>query len=561
VPDLSRLSEKVTAALAVEARKHRYRDDPVLWATEYLGLQLWSKQKEILYSIRDNRNTAVAAGRGVGKSFVAAVAMCWWVDVHPIGVDESGAPQTFVASTAPFAELIGAILWNNMKVLHALSRKRHEEFKRRQDEGEPLDDFAAADHPLPGYITGDNKWKTNDGILIGQGRKPPDNATESGFSGYHATYLLAIGDEAAGLSKEMIDNLRNITTGAENRLLLIANPTDPTSAMASIWQKDKATWTTMHISVLDSPKITNEEGFDASRITAMSGQDFIDEVVADYGEESADYKINVLGEWAFERGNNVFTDVVIAKAANTCVMADEVQYIQVGMDVARGETDYTELYAAYRGTVWTTDDLGNPLVETENKGLRVRHVKSWLNTPATSRDPERPGSAERANDIVRELGAAVIAVDAAGFGRAVSDALFLDLAEGRYGVVEVFGSKPSNDTRTFVNIRAEAIFEIERKMSQGEIDIDGSDDELLAQLRRVVFEYTDKGQRKIESKDSMKKRGLKSPDKVDALWYAATDFSPLVEDPYAGMKAGDKIPLDFDDFDLDSLPIRAGIPW
>lgn len=533
----------------------------MLWATEYLGLQLWSKQKEILYSIRDNRNTAVAAGRGVGKSFVAAVAMCWWVDVHPIGVDESGAPQTFVASTAPFAELIGAILWNNMKVLHALSRKRHEEFKRRRDEGEELAEYAAADHQLPGYITGDNKWKTNDGILIGQGRKPPDSATESGFSGYHATYLLAIGDEAAGLSKEMIDNLRNITTGEENRLLLIANPTDPTSAMASIWQKDKATWSTMHISVLDSPKITNEEGFDASRITAMSGQDFIDEVVADYGEESADYKINVLGQWAFERGNNVFSDVVIARAANACVLADEVQYIQIGMDVARGETDYTELYAAYRGSVWTTDEDGKPLEDTGKRGLRVRHLNSWLNTPASNPDPEHPGSAEQADVIVRQMGAAVIAVDAAGFGRAVSDALYLSLAKGLYGVVEVFGSKPSNDTRTFVNIRAEAIFEIERKMSQGEIDIDGADEELLTQLRRVVFEYTDKGQRKIESKDSMKKRGLKSPDKVDALWYAATDFSPLVEDPYAGMKAGDRIPLDYDLIEGDLVGVRPGVPW
>ncbi|MFK5282762.1 hypothetical protein ACI3PL_24665, partial [Lacticaseibacillus paracasei] len=61
------------AELAVDAIKNRrrreaYRHDPVLWAEEYLGVQLWSKQKDILRSIRDNRKTAVAAGHGVGKS-------------------------------------------------------------------------------------------------------------------------------------------------------------------------------------------------------------------------------------------------------------------------------------------------------------------------------------------------------------------------------------------------------------------------------------------------------------------------------------------------------------
>src|SRR5690606_31897618 len=48
---LSRLAPKIQDALAVEARKSRYREDPVAWVTGFLGRKVWSKQKEILYSI------------------------------------------------------------------------------------------------------------------------------------------------------------------------------------------------------------------------------------------------------------------------------------------------------------------------------------------------------------------------------------------------------------------------------------------------------------------------------------------------------------------------------
>lgn len=527
----------------------------MLWVEEYLGEFLWSKQKEILYSIRDNKNTACAAGHGVGKSKVAAFAMAWWVDVHPPN-------ETFVASTAPFADQISAILWNNLRIVHQKSKDRHAEYLRRQSEGEPLGEFAAADHSLYGYITGDNKWKTPLGVLLGQGRKPPDNKADSGYQGLHARYLLAIGDEAAGLNQDMVNALGNITTGADNRQLLICNPTDPTSAMAKIWSLNLKSWHRMNISVLDSPLITREEGWEHFANVGMSGPEYVEEMREKWGEDHPEYLIRVLGQWAFERGNNVFSDVSIARAVNAVVQPTEGKpYRQLGVDVARGNTDATVLYLCERGTVWETDPETNlPTKDTGRVGYRLRYLNSWFGKPLTWTDPENPGTAELVDTYARAEGVTTVAVDAAGMGVAVTDRL-AEIFQERYALVEVWGSKPSNDTRAFLNIRAEGIFDLAAAMERGDVDIDGTDEEFLTQLRSIVFEYTDKGQKKIESKDSMKNRGLKSPDNVDAGWYAKTDFSPLVEDPYAGMKPGDKIPLDFDDFDLDSVPIRAGIPW
>ena len=49
------------------ARNQKYKDDPVLWAKEIAGVDLWSKQREIVESVRDNQRTTVRAANGPGK--------------------------------------------------------------------------------------------------------------------------------------------------------------------------------------------------------------------------------------------------------------------------------------------------------------------------------------------------------------------------------------------------------------------------------------------------------------------------------------------------------------
>ena len=74
--------------------QQRYRTDPAKWALDKLGIVFHDKQIEIGQAIVENRNVAVAAGHGTGKSFQAAILACWWVDTHPLGT-------AYVATTAP----------------------------------------------------------------------------------------------------------------------------------------------------------------------------------------------------------------------------------------------------------------------------------------------------------------------------------------------------------------------------------------------------------------------------------------------------------------------------
>src|SRR5579862_6918177 len=67
-------------------------NDPVTFAQLFLCQQIWSKQIEILESIAKHSRTAVKACHASGKTFIAAVAVLWWIATHPNGIAVTTAP-------------------------------------------------------------------------------------------------------------------------------------------------------------------------------------------------------------------------------------------------------------------------------------------------------------------------------------------------------------------------------------------------------------------------------------------------------------------------------------
>jgi hypothetical protein len=61
----------------------KWRDDPVLFAVEVLGLTTWSRQAEIMRAVATHSRVAVKSGHKVGKSTtIAALASCSPVPAH-----------------------------------------------------------------------------------------------------------------------------------------------------------------------------------------------------------------------------------------------------------------------------------------------------------------------------------------------------------------------------------------------------------------------------------------------------------------------------------------------
>jgi hypothetical protein len=113
----------------------------------------------------------------------------------------------------------------------------------------------------------------------------------------------------------------------------------------------------------------------------------------------------------------------------------------------------------------------------------------------------------RKNDWVRAI------VDVPGVGGGVVDRL----AELQLPVVPYNGGEAPIDKKRFVNARAEDYLTLRERFEQGEVDIDPDDDKLAAQLGSIKWGLDYRGRIKIVSKDDMRKRGLPSPDRADAM--------------------------------------------
>lgn len=568
---VSELLPDVMEGLSKETTKARYVTDPVLWAKHMLGKTLWSKQQDIAYAIArgEKKSVAVKAGHGVGKSMLSAVLTCWWIDVHPIG-------SAFVATTAPSAAQVGSILWREVRDLWQKAKERHAEYERLQKLGKDTGDLP--DHALPGYILGNNEWKTSLGILVAQGRKPPDHK-EDAFQGIHAQYVLAIGDEATDLTESMIDSLSNITSNDTSRRLLIGNPTNPASRMGYIFsgkinektgKEYGASWDLYSISVLESPNFHGGNlcdcpehrgqpaglGMPADALRALSGPSYVEEKKLEYGEDSPRFKARVLGEFAYDAGNNLFSGFALGKARDAkCFIPDDSRRY-LGVDVARAESgDSTFLYLCESGLMYDwvekvhedghiTSELGDI---SDVEGARVRRVDSFRGRPFSDRIENGPdgniirtvGQATLIHQHALELGVAQIRVDASGVGKGLVDALYSIEGARPYLIVEMLGSHSSPDQMVWKNDRAYQYDMLRKRMEAGLIDLDPADDLLLEQLADITYQVAAPHDAiLIESKEAMKRRGVKSPDAADTCTYAVAQL-PGIDDPLANAQKGD----------------------
>lgn len=481
------------------SRSERYRNDPVLWAKDIAGVTLWSKQREIGLSLVHDRNVAVKAGHGVGKSLLAAVLICWWVDTR--------YPNVFVASTAPSQAQVGAILWREVRKLKQEITKRHREYNRRKDRGLPTDGWP--DHELPGYITANNEWKLDGGQLLGFGRKPPENKEDDSFQGIHDGAVLAIGDEAVGLTEQMIDALGNITSNQNSRRLLIANPTNPASYFGKLFKQDSGAWKFHTISVLDSPNFTGEaDELPQDVLDKLTGPDYVEDKRKEYGEDSPRYKSRVLGEFAYDLGDTLIKTEDVGIAADHTVIPLSDEPVVFGVDVARFGKDASVIYSNQGGMV--------RLVGFRDGETRVTEIASWVHHEAVDRM------------------ATEVRIDANGIGGGVADILEAR-ADRKYTIVEMNSNGVSPDRQQWHNARAYWWDEFRKNLRKGVLDLDPDDAEyekLHDELTMVEYKFSaQSGGLLIESKDDMRKRGVKSPDFADAVVMACADreylFNPL----------------------------------
>jgi hypothetical protein len=489
--DLKRQISELEAADQL-TRAARYLNDPIGWVRDRLGEHLWSKQREIAESVRDNRYTAVQSCHDAGKSFLASRLVAWWLDVHPRG-------EAFAVTTAPTAAQVSAILWREIRRAHKKGG-------------------------LFGYITQGAvpEWKLPDGEQVGYGRKPADE-DQAAFQGIHALYPLIVVDEGGGVPKTLFDAVDALATNINARVLAIGNPDDPSSHFAKVC-KPGSGWNVIRIDGLQTPNMTAEGLAEHPELADLMAELGIEPSVEDVPEGLRPLLLSPM--WVAERiyrwgiASPIFTakvrgdfpdigeDVLITPSMIRAAQQrslDPGPWSILGVDVARFGSDRT-----------------------------IIALSRWPQTRVIA-DHSKLATTETTGHVVaakREHAADEIRVDGVGVGGGVVD----QLVELGHDVMDMQAGAAARDPEHYLNARAEWYWGLRERFEQGDIDLDPDDDETAAQLGAIKYKYTARGQIQIESKDDMRKRKLPSPDRADAVMLTAGAVPPpeqVVEDEEA----------------------------
>ena len=211
----------IQALAAVDARTllDRCAKDPEFFFREVLGDDPTAKQVEIADSVRDNRTTAVPSCHASGKSWDAARIALWFLYCHP---------EARVITTAPTSRQVEGILWSEIAHAHGAARV-----------------------PLGGDLTTTRlKLEPN---WYAWGFTAPDYDPNR-FQGFHAPHVLVIEDEAAGISKNISDQIDSLMTGPHPRRLKIGNPVEANTPFQASCESQGVN--TIHISAYDTPNFT-----------------------------------------------------------------------------------------------------------------------------------------------------------------------------------------------------------------------------------------------------------------------------------------------------------------
>ncbi len=192
--------------------------DPVLFANQFLGVDLWEREAEILRSIQHRRRTAIKACHGVGKTFTLADATLWWLARYPEGI---------VLTTSATQRQVKTQLW--FEIHRAAER---------------------AKVPYPKLKTTELKFRDDNNFAIGFSTNEAEN-----FQGYHGKNVLIIADEAPGIESGVFDAIAGTMAGGNVHIVMAGNPTVPSGAFFDAFTKERGLWNCITIDAFDSPNL------------------------------------------------------------------------------------------------------------------------------------------------------------------------------------------------------------------------------------------------------------------------------------------------------------------
>lgn len=314
------------------------------------------------------------------------------------------------------------------------------------------------------------------------------------FAGTHEEHVLVVFDEASAIADVIWDVVEGAMTTPGARWVALGNPTRNTGRFRECWGRFRHRWHTMQVD---------------SRKAKMADQTQIAEWIADYGEDSDFVRVRVKGEFPKSSSAQLISSALVDAAVEYKAVGYEKLPLILGVDVARFGDDQTVICA--------------------RRGRKVYPLSKF-------RELDTMQVAGHVAAAIKTLKPALVNIDIGAMGAGVVDRL----REQGYDVRGVnFGGQPVDKIK-FANKRAEMWGDALEWLKEGG---DLPDDyELKQDLIGPEYSYTSSQQLLLEKKESMKRRGLSSPDCADAF---ALTFAAAVSDT-AGYPAIEQLQPDQD---------------
>jgi phage terminase large subunit len=452
------------------------RGRPELFGKLVLGADLWSTQREILQAVARHRRVAVKACHASGKTFAIAIAVLWWIVAHRDGI---------AVTTAPTWVQVQKVIWGEIRRVVSMARARGQLIL-----------------PLPNQTE----------LMIAPGNYALGLSTDDStrFQGFHSAKVLIVLDEAPGVRGEIYEAVEGIAAGGDVHVLALGNPVIAGGPFYEAFTSDRGRWKTFTIDAFDTP---NLEGLSLERLRSLppdlpeshplfahaprsylTTRRYVYESYLKYGEDSPFWQARVRGQFPEQAEDALISLRWLEAARDPKRLLDDEQTLHAGIDVAEAGNDETVC------AICTASG-------------RIVAMESWR---GNSRGP-----------VIAFLNQFKDRLDEINFDRAGVGAYFAD-DFGHLGFRNVNGINVGAATRfpdRFRNLKAELYWTLRERFQEGQVS--GLIDELTtAQLASIRYEINPRGLVEIESKDEMRRRGVKSTDRAEALMLAFAQVEP-----------------------------------
>lgn len=451
-----------------EAQIAAWRGDPVQFVRDQFGAEPDEWQKDALAAVAKNPKVAMSACKGPGKSCLLAWTIWWFIATHP---------HAQVIAVSITADNLKDNLWKELSVWQSKSELLKESFVWGAER------IKSKKYPGTWWVSARAFAKS----------ATPEQQADT-LAGFHGQNILIVLDEIGSYPPGVLPAAEAIFSNEVNAKLVVAgNPTTTQGPLYRIVKQPKG-WVVI--------KITGDPD-DPKRSPRISLKWALEEIEK-WGRDSPYIMVNILGE--FPPGGDdqlISVDAVLdAMRRDLPALAYNSDAIVWGLDPSRSERSVADEAALAR-----------------RQGSLVRRIITWRGLNG----PELASAVARLIHEAEDAGEApdALFVDVGGVGASCYDHLVLLGFDDLVIPVDFGGS--AEDAR-FGNKRSEMWY----RMGQA---INGSksmpsrmclpnDTVLQEELVAPTCWWGVKNKKTafwLESKESMKERGVASPNRGDAV--------------------------------------------